>query len=147
MGRLESQGVVDRHVAGRNHTWSIAPNNVFVPVLRTLFGIERGLAVELESDLRKALVGLPAQRAILFGSVARGDETGWSDVDLLVEVESARLIEQVWDALDPLAGRIREKFGLTLAPLVIALDEGQGQLSPSFLDTVEREGKVVKARD
>lgn len=145
--RLESQGIVDRHVAGRVHSWAIAQNNGLLPALRHLFEVERGLSEDLESDLRKTLAPLPVHRAILFGSVARGEETGWSDVDLLLELRSAQRREEVWDALEPLALRIREKFGLTLAPLLLTPEEDGSQLSPSFLGAVVREGKVMKERD
>ncbi|MCL2486754.1 MAG: nucleotidyltransferase family protein [Oscillospiraceae bacterium] len=40
---------------------------------------------QIESTARKVLIQYPVKRAALFGSVARGDMTEQSDVDMLVE--------------------------------------------------------------
>lgn len=47
---------------------------------------ERDRVIALSSELRRALLPLGAQRIRLFGSVARGDETPSSDIDLAVDV-------------------------------------------------------------
>ncbi|WP_311242975.1 helix-turn-helix domain-containing protein [Microbacterium sp. WCS2018Hpa-23] len=46
----------------------------------------RDRVIALSGELRRALLPLGAQRIRLFGSVARGDETPSSDIDLAVDV-------------------------------------------------------------
>ncbi len=141
---LESHGLVDRRVAGRTHLWSIVSGNVLVPPLKGLFDVERGLSEQLQRDLADGLRRTPVRRALLFGSVSRGEEKGWSDVDVLIELRKAADRERVWDSIIPLASQVRGRYGLNLAPIVLAPSEERGAMSPSFLATVNREGKVIK---
>src|SRR2546430_8121116 len=66
----------------------------------------------LEADLERivtALPGLGVRRAILFGSLARGDVGGQSDLDLILIVDSqARFSERCrrfYETLEPRVGR------------------------------------------
>lgn len=140
---LESHGLVDRHVTGRTHLWSIAAGNTLLPALKALFEAEGRLPEELKRELAAGLRSPSVRRAILFGSISRGEESGWSDVDLLVEIASERQRERVWDLLLPLATRIRQRFGLNLAPIVVTPDQERGSLSPSFLAAVVQGGQVI----
>jgi hypothetical protein len=68
--------------------------------------------LEMLQSKREAILGLAAehgaQRVRLFGSVARGDASPLSDVDLLVEMEEGRsLLDLVafWQDMEELLGR------------------------------------------
>jgi predicted nucleotidyltransferase len=141
---LESQGMVDRSVAGRSHLWTIRQGNALFPPLQALLEVERGLEDSLMEDLSRGLQPVPLHRATLFGSVARAEERGWSDVDLLVELEKQGDREKAWDALVPLSALIRDRFGLNLAPIVVTRSERSRVLSPGFRDSVADVGRVVK---
>lgn len=146
LGVLESHGLVDRHVVGRRHLWAIVGDNALLPGLMSLFEHEGKLPEDLAQELTRGLASAPVRRALLFGSVAKGHEQGWSDVDLLVEIGSERQREPVWDALLPLTSRIRERFGLNLAPIVVTPRQERTSMSASFLATVIREGRVIRGR-
>jgi DNA-binding HxlR family transcriptional regulator len=140
---LEGQGLVNRTVAGRSHLWSIERGNALLPALRALFEAEGRLGDGLFGDLEDGLRAAPIRRAVVFGSVARGDERGSSDVDLLVEMKTERDRERVWDCLLPLTSKIRERYGLNLAPILLSPTSRRGSMSPSFRAAIDREGRAV----
>jgi predicted nucleotidyltransferase/DNA-binding HxlR family transcriptional regulator len=140
---LEGQGLVFRTVAGRSHQWSIERRNALLPALRALFDAEGRLDEGLFGDLEDGLRAAPIRRAVVFGSVARGDERGSSDVDLLVEMKTEGDREKVWDFLLPLSSKIRERYGLNLAPILLSPSSRRGSMSPSFLAAIDREGRTV----
>lgn len=91
------------------------------------------------SSLRSALRTEPnVSMAVLFGSVAQGDDDSESDVDLLVALREPELHHRV-----ALAGRLRKRTGLTLE--VIALEDALRR--PSLLVEILRDGRVLIDRD
>ena len=91
------------------------------------------------SSLRGALRTEPnVSMAVVFGSVARGDDDLQSDVDLLVALREPELHHRV-----ALAERLRKRTGLTLE--VIALENALRH--PSLLVEILRDGRVLVDRD
>lgn len=94
---------------------------------------------KLLSVLRKSLRTEPNVRfALLFGSAARGDDTGSSDVDLLVDMRDASLVARVDLAMKLEAILDRE---VDITPLEAVAD------SPELLATAAREGRVIVDRE
>jgi predicted nucleotidyltransferase len=79
--------------------------------------------------------------------VARGEESGWSDVDLFIEVRSERDQDRVFEALYRLGSAIREQFGLNLAPIVVTTHRIRSSMSPSFLESVRRDQRVIRGSE
>lgn len=93
----------------------------------------------LLAQLRLALRTEPNVRfALLFGSAARGEDKGRSDVDLLVEMRDSSLsrLADLELKLERLLGRGVE---------VIALEDAQN--NPLLLADAAREGRVIADRD
>jgi predicted nucleotidyltransferase len=91
------------------------------------------------SRLRAALRTEPnVSLAVLFGSMARGDDCADSDVDLLVGLREPGLRNQV-----ALAGRLRKHTGLPLE--VVALEDALRR--PSLIVEMLRDGRVLVDRD
>ncbi len=143
---LERAGVVRRRSAGRADLWRVENDNALVPTLRGLFEVEDGLVEELFRDLRTGLEGLPVQRAVLFGSVARGEEAADSDIDLFVEVARNADVEGVRDRLWELTLRLRSKYGLWLSPLVYPPEKLRNPPNPELVSAIARDGLVVLGR-
>ena len=76
--------------------------------------------------------------AVVFGSVARGDDSEGSDVDLLVALREPGLRQRV-----ALAERLRGRTGLTLE--VVALEDALRR--PSLMVGILRDGRVLVDRD
>jgi len=91
------------------------------------------------SSLRRALRTEPGvSMAVVFGSVARGDDHADSDVDLLVALRDPGLLPRV-----ALAERLRRRTGLTLE--VVALEDALRR--PSLMVEILRDGRVLVDRD
>lgn len=91
------------------------------------------------SSLRRVLRTEPnISMAVVFGSVARGDEREESDVDLLVALRKPGLCHRV-----ALAERLRKRTGLTLE--VVALEDALRR--PALMVEVLRDGRVLVDRD
>jgi predicted nucleotidyltransferase len=91
------------------------------------------------SSLRRALRTEPGvSMAVVFGSVARGDDHADSDVDLLVALRDPELHPRV-----ALAERLRGHTGLTLE--VVALEDALRR--PSLMVEILRDGRVLVDRD
>lgn len=137
---LESHGLIDRHVVGKSHVWALSSSNLLVRPLTALFKEERDLCRTLTKTLSTALAPLPVQRAILFGSITRAEENGWSDVDLFLEVASRADQERVLDALVPLFHTIRDRFGLNLSPIIFESSVRPPGISSSLMGAVKADG-------
>jgi predicted nucleotidyltransferase len=91
------------------------------------------------SSMRRALRTEPSvSMAVVFGSVARGDDDAESDVDLLVALRDPGLHHRV-----ALAERLRKRTGLILE--VVALEDALRR--PSLMIEVLRDGRVLVDRD
>lgn len=91
------------------------------------------------SRLRQALRTEPGVSiAVVFGSVARGDDYSGSDVDLLVGLRDQGLRNRV-----ALAGRLRKRTGLPIE--VVALEDALRR--PSLMIEILRDGRVLVDRD
>lgn len=137
---LEESGLVVREIVGRAHLWRITEEHVLTPVVRALFRAEAEAFTALRTDLERVLRKLPVRRAVLFGSVARGDERRTSDVDVLVEVKSHSAKEQVEEALSALSIDFTKKFGNPLSTLVLDESHLRGPPNPSLMVSLRREG-------
>jgi predicted nucleotidyltransferase len=91
------------------------------------------------SSIRRALrTESSVSMAVVFGSVARGDDHVESDVDLLVALREPGLHHRV-----ALAERLRKRTGLTLE--VVALEDALRR--PSLMVEILRDGRVLVDRD
>jgi hypothetical protein len=87
--------------------------------------------------------GIHARRAVLFGSFARGDASGLSDIDLVVvapEFDGPRevsLVEKLWEATGLADNRIE--------PIPCGEREWQTEQARPILEIARREGIIIAA--
>ena len=94
-------------------------------------------------SIRKALADYGAEKAILFGSAARGDADEWSDIDLIVIKKTDK---RFLDRLAELMDAVQPDFGFDC--LVYTPEEFDRMLeegNPLVTRAVE-EGKVIYER-
>jgi predicted nucleotidyltransferase len=140
---LETAGLVERKTVGRAHEWRLVSECALATPLKTLFKSEGEIPALLEDELTRVLRELGVRRAILFGSVGRGDETERSDIDLYCEVDSDRKRGALQAALTPTFVRIFNRYGLSLSPYILTTNERAHPVNPQLLANVEREGRVL----
>lgn len=116
---LEAEGVVHPRSVPPAVLWTVNQRHVLLRLLKDLTGLDASVRSMYIADLRKAVAPSRPVAAILFGSVARGDEHPTSDVDLLVVVRRARdrtkVLMRVIDKGSPFFWR----YGNRLAPIII----------------------------
>ena len=98
--------------------------------------VARAFANRLKSDLGPSL-----RRVVLYGSVARGDDRGNSDIDLLVEVR--RRTRSVEDQISDAVTEVAADQGELVVPIVLTANEARKRLPASFLERIRAEGKVL----
>jgi DNA-binding transcriptional ArsR family regulator len=100
--RLERVGLLRSRRVGRNRVYEVDPDFPLLPELRSIMLKTTGLA----GRLQEGLANLPIEVAFIFGSVAAGDDSWESDVDLLVVGEvSGRALAAVTQPLQAEIGR------------------------------------------
>jgi predicted nucleotidyltransferase len=113
-----------------------SPRNVVLPVAERLY-VRRQWQL-LQSLLEVFRTRPKVRLAVVFGSVARGDERPDSDLDLLV-----RLRDDSHFGLAGLGERLRHASGRTVQ--LVSLEEAQR--APLLLADVLRDGRVLVDRD
>ncbi len=142
--RLREHGLVQRRTAGRAHLWKLVPGHALVPELRGLFDAELRLREQLRAEIVAGLRGVPGiERAILFGSVTRGDERPTSDVDLLIITRDERSKSALAEHLGDLRQSVQRRFGNRLQIIPYTLKEWRSRKGPGLVDAITREGQVI----
>jgi predicted nucleotidyltransferase len=137
---LAAQGLVRSQTLGRVHAWSLSEEHALTNSLHSLFEVEPAVFDQLRSKLEATLRTLPIVRAILFGSVVRGDERPESDIDLFVETRGRAEKERVAEALARASQEFAVRFGNPLSNLILTHAEVQRGSNPELLESIEREG-------
>ncbi len=138
---LAEEGVLQQRAVGRTYLYRINRRNYLVEdILRPLFQKEQSL---LKQALQEATQGLPGfLSAILFGSVARGDEENHSDIDLLIVTEQVEATNQI---VAERAVHFLDRYGRVLSPIVWSRQEFRQRFlsRDDFLQEVLNEGQVI----
>jgi predicted nucleotidyltransferase len=143
--KLEDLSVVQRQRGGRDHIFKLNRKHVIVSEgLLPLLELERKLVVRLEQVLRRHLAKQTTS-IILFGSVARGDETVGSDLDVCIVAGDSAQFKKLKDIVHELQTRVKETFGAYLAPIYYTESEFRKQYSRkrSPVVGIVQEGKKI----
>lgn len=84
-----------------------------------------------------------AEKVILYGSYARGEETEDSDVDILV---IAKTNERMFERMATVSRIVRDlRNGLPISPIVLTPEELRHKLNieDAFIQTIIEEGRVL----
>ena len=146
VGRLAEQGVVSREGVGRSFLCSLNLSNERTFALLELAEIERKdeflskdkelglIAEDLLDSLKPQLKNVLA--VVLYGSRAKGDAVGGSDIDLLLVRRGKLEIETTTRSL-------YAKFGKTLSPVVMATADFRRQRDKALIQEVVKAHYVL----
>jgi predicted nucleotidyltransferase len=135
LDRLTGAGVITRAPDGRQVYFRANPDSPVFAELQGLMAKTAGIADILRSAL------LPLEKidiAFIYGSVARGSQTTYSDIDMMV-VGDVTLHE-----LLPLLGTAQERLAREINPTIYTLAEFRSQLADRqhFVSRVLEEPKI-----
>ena len=140
---LARQQLVVVHGSGRTQLYALNPSHPFSGALVALFQEEQRRWDALLESIREVLAkrGPAVSAAWLYGSVARGEDSPGSDLDIAILVRSKSVADQVREDLMPLEDAQQLRISLTaLTPKELAaLPEDD----PWWSD-VARDGRVLK---
>jgi predicted nucleotidyltransferase len=129
MDELVALGLVHRLEGGRDFLVSLNPHHHLTAALRELFRVESRYFVELRRELAERARRVPRPRAVravvLFGSVARGEDTPESDLDLLVITDDDVTRERVLERVTEEARGLWEAFGCRVRAIGYTLAEAR----------------------
>lgn len=108
----EQIGVVESRPVGRAYVYEVNDDHVAVPPLRALVDPLASL-----TEVVVASVGDEVDAVVLFGSIARGEATADSDVDLAVIAPAG------WDGRIDLQSAVRARLGNDCDVLVLTPEE------------------------
>ena len=117
---LERHGFVKSRRVGKSIVWRIDRNHCLVgSIIAPTIEAEKNLMHVLKRKISVVLKKYPVQKAIVYGSVARGDERPDSDLDLVLLIKKkGKWIEQLEAEL---RNKILRLFGNTLSILVYTI--------------------------
>jgi predicted nucleotidyltransferase len=147
---LVELGVVDRTETPGQHLYTINFQSDLVKNgLGPLFAAEHGRVAEvfrwIQDELKSYLSSNTVRSAVVFGSAARGEDRPDSDFDLLVVVRRQEDVEPVHQHLVDASTELFRRFGLSLSPVVIAVEQlvHQHHDGDPLVQAVLRHGRQV----
>lgn len=143
LANLEAFKIVNRAFAGRSHYFTLNRNHYLSRnILESLFESERDFVNGIHNTIKKS-IGRDTVSIIIFGSVARGEETMQSDLDLCIVYKNDK--KQIEDKVGFLRDKLINEFGVTLAPYFISLDNFvlRAKKNKTPVNNIVLEGKVI----
>jgi predicted nucleotidyltransferase len=145
---LENHGLVKMRRAGNSYMFTINRDNAVVSeVLGPAFEFESELINNLADRFYDGL-GKKLASVILFGSVARGEETDESDVDLLLVLRDDTDRKKAESKISDISHEAYIAFGCSAVPIVVTETEYKRKLKrkQGFWREIPQEGRQIPRR-
>ncbi|MDX9924744.1 MAG: nucleotidyltransferase domain-containing protein [Ignavibacteriaceae bacterium] len=140
--KLESMNIVKRIIGGRDHIFSLNKENYFVKeLLLKMFQIERHFIKDIVEELKNNLSDYVFS-AILFGSVARKEETITSDFDICFIFRGNKNKVEIENRTNEIRDSLYTKYGIRIAPLYVSTASFKKKSSP-IIKNIIKEGEVL----
>lgn len=148
LANLETQGLVKMRRAGNSYMFTPNRDNAIVSeVLIPAFDFESELVNSLADRFYDGL-GKSLSSVILFGSVAREEETDESDVDLLLVLKDGSDRKLAESKASEISSEAYRAFGCTAMPIVVTETEYHRKLKrkQGFWREIPKEGRRIPRR-
>ena len=145
LSELMEENVVARRVAGRAYLYSLLSGSYSTKLAAPLFRMRDSPLEELARLVKTKLQSAPVVSAILYGSVARGEEKPASDIDLYLVVKGEGDRKGVEALVSELNRLTSTHFGNRLSAMIKTVEETKrAYRNRRGLETqVDAEGKVI----
>lgn len=145
LSKLEKLKIVNRQIGGNVHIYTLNFDNYLVKEgILPLLEIEQSLPGKIVILLKKALLKKSVS-VILFGSVARLEETHSSDYDLCIVYQTQSDKKKLEELINQIRQNYYSQFGISIAPYFISVSDfklrAKKKLAP--VNNIVREGKVI----
>lgn len=144
---LERVGIIESSGSGRTRLFRAISGNPIVVALDALFAAERARFDDMLASVTSAAKDKRIMAAWLFGSVARGEDTCDSDLDIAIVVAAGPTdVDTIADMVRDLLREHEERFGFTasIVPIPLAdLRRLASERSPLWSDLL-RDARVLK---
>jgi predicted nucleotidyltransferase len=145
LSKLEKLKIVNRQIGGNVHIYTLNFDNYLVKEgILPLLEIEQSLPGKIVILLKKALLKKSVS-VILFGSVARLEETHSSDYDLCIVYQTQSDKKKIEEIINHIRQNCYSQFGISIAPYFISTSDfelrAKKKLSP--VNDIVKEGKVI----
>ncbi len=146
LGKLELMGLIHRRRGGRDHLFTLNRESFLLAEgVLPLLDAERNMLGQLETNLRETL-RRKVVACILFGSVAREEETAESDVDLCCIVRNEKEGATVQKALDATSVPLYSRFGAKIAPVYFTETTFRAKAGSALVKAILAEGTIIVGR-
>jgi predicted nucleotidyltransferase len=120
---LEAQGLLRRRSIGASYEYTLNEDHLLVSgVLMGAFDIERNALFEIVRIFEEQ-IGRDFEAAIIFGSVARGEERLDSDVDILIIIKDGSDLASVENKVSEATNLAMAASGNAVSPVLMARSE------------------------
>lgn len=146
LDELVALGFLRRIEGGREFLVALDERHRLAPALRDLFQSEAVQFLELRRGLAGMAPGRGVLAAALFGSVARGDDTADSDLDVLLIATDETACSKALEGFAPGAQELEVTFGRRVRPIAYPLAKARRlwrQRKPPIAEAV-RDGLVLR---
>jgi predicted nucleotidyltransferase len=138
LGDLVSLDIVTVRRIGRANVYTANGDSQRFQALARLFEEEAKTRDALLSEIRVSIPDVLS--CVLFGSVARGEESLDSDVDLLVIADNPKGLAE---ALENLRSKVAKRFSLHLAPIVLTPAQLREKWKAPYVVSATKDGRLV----
>lgn len=144
---LEGLGIINRQIGGRDHIFSLNRKHFLVQeVIIKVFEIENRFPKELFNAL-KSLLKKHVYSAVIFGSVARKEESVSSDLDICCIVNNMTDRKNVSALLDKNSPVLFKKFGVKPAPVIFLKGQFIKKKKSKLVQNIANEGILITGKN
>ncbi len=148
LSSLENIKIVYRAVGGRDHLFTLNRQNYLVKNgIISLLQIENKFLPQLLALIKQKL-SKHCISIILFGSVARNEETIDSDMDICFVLQNKKSQKNIIPIIRDLQTQIYTEFGTSLAPIYFTSEEFRKRAAKNLspVNNIIKEGVLVSGR-
>lgn len=146
---LEELGMVRRQRGGRDHLFTLNREHLLIqeailPLYYSELQFSNIVVTAISAILKK-----PILCAVIFGSIARKEETPRSDLDLCCIVKRENEKDIVREMLDSESSSLNRKFGVKVAPIFFTLAEFRQKAKKKnlLIREIIEHGKVIVGKN
>lgn len=130
---LTNMNLVTLEHYGQSNLLKLNKDGYLFEPLKNLFLAEEATTIKLKEKIKKHLNIPYIKTAAIFGSIAKGEETINSDIDLFIITDNKRLTNE---AMEKLQKEINMKFGNTLMPYIMTKEEFKNKKNKSIIKNI-----------